>query len=89
MRNTSFFQFNIETGGHIQKLLESIVRTDDNPDDNFLVLTNGGRPLAFGQYVKASVEQKLQVPITLRSNLILRGIYRRLLTHCQNSGYPS
>ena len=73
LRNTSFFQFNIETGGHIQKLLESIVNTDDDPNDNFLVLTNGGRPLAFGQYIKASVEQKLQIPLTTRSSVILRG----------------
>jgi outer membrane protein assembly factor BamA len=72
-RNTSFFQVNLETGGHIQKLLEGLVNTDDNPDDNFLVLTNGGRPLAFGQYVKASIEQKLQIPFNPQSSLVLRG----------------
>lgn len=79
LRNTSFFQLNLETGGHIPRLLESILNTDTDPTDNFLVLSNGGRPLAFGQYVKASIESKLQIPLNTRSTFILRGVLGGIL----------
>lgn len=70
---TSFFQLNVETGGHIPRLLETVLASDTNSQDNFLTFDSNSE-LTFGQYVKASVEQKLAFPLSTKSTLILRGI---------------
>ncbi|MFK7969721.1 MAG: BamA/TamA family outer membrane protein [Bacteroidia bacterium] len=74
LRNTSFFQLKLETGGHLQRLLENFFKADSSGSDNLLQFSETGNPLAFGQYIKASVENKYQLPINAKSMLVLRGL---------------
>lgn len=72
------FRINVEAGGNIPWILENILDSDQEEGDNYLSLfrsqsRGNSEGLAYGQFLRSSVEGKLFLPINRKSELVFRG----------------
>ena len=74
------FRFNVEAGGNIPWILENLLDSDQEEGDNYLSIfrsqsRGNSEGLAYGQFLKGSVEGKLFVPLNSKSELVFRGFF--------------
>lgn len=83
---TFWSQINVEWGGNLPFLLDgltSLAISDTSTTDNLLF----GK-LFYGQYGKASFETKFSIPVTPKSDLVLRGFIGGALPYNETSTVP-
>ncbi|MEM6800828.1 MAG: BamA/TamA family outer membrane protein [Bacteroidota bacterium] len=83
---TFWTQFNVEWGGNLPFLLDglgALAISDSSTQDNLLF----GR-LFYGQYGKASVEAKLSLPLSRKSDLVLRAFVGAALPYNETPTVP-